>query len=231
MKTSKYITLSYLIFLFGGIIVLFLAAKLDPKANLTVKSLLETKALGSFSVVVAEPGVRLIIKHDSISKILGFHNEGTICKFPPYELRNDTLFFRSYPKSDFPWIQVDCNGIKSFQVKADASVRLDEFQGDTLKIKLDRATFICDFNNFSNVRDNNVVLSVVSKKSQIQLVRPNVKNLNVQLDHSILRTYNILIDTISGNLKNKSWLRIGDSKRVYKENFEVDATSTFNIPK
>lgn len=208
--------------------MLFLAAKLDPKADLTVKSLLETKALGSFSVVVAEPGVRLIIKHDSFSKILGFHNEGTICKFPPYELRNDTLFFRSYPKSDFPWIQVNCNGIKSFQVKADASVRLDEFQGDTLMIKLERATFNCNFNKDEK---KNFVLSVLSKESQIYLIRPNVKKLNIQLDHSIIWTYDTSIDTLSGNLKNKSWLRIGDSKRVYKENLEVDATSTFIIQK
>lgn len=222
MKTSNFISISYLIFLFGGIIVLFSAAKLNPKADLTVKSLLETKALGSFSVVVAEPGVRLIITHDSISKILAIHKERTLSKFPPYELRNDTLFFLPYPKSEFPWIEIRCDGIKSFSLKENSHIRLAEFQGDTLMIKLDRAIFIC---NFDQGEKKNFVLSVISKESQIQLHRPNVKKLNIQLDHSRMQTFGISIDTLSGNLKNKSWLWMNDFKRDDKESLDVDATS------
>ena len=228
MKISNYISISYLIFLFGGIIVLFSAAKLDPKADIKVRSFLETKALGSFSVVVAEPGVRLIIKHDSISKILGFYNEDTICKFPPYELRNDTLFFLSYPKPDFQWIQIGCNGIKSFLVKENANVRLDEFQGDTLMIKLERATFYC---NFDKDEKKNFVVSVISKESQIQFIKPDISKLNIQLNHTIMRAFFNSVDTLSGNLKNKSWLRVGNLKSVNKANLEVDATSHSNIPK
>ncbi len=222
MKTSNYISISYLIFLFGGIIALFSAAKLNPQADLPVKSLLETKALGSFSVVVAEPGVRLIIKHDSISKILGFHNEGNICKFPPYELRNDTVFFLSYPKSDFPWIQIGCNGVKSFLLKEKADLRLDEFQGDTLIIKLDKATFYCDFNKDEK---KNFVLSIISKESKIQLIKPDISKLNIQLDHSRMQIFDISIDTLSGKLQNKSWLWMNDFKRDYKESLDIDATS------
>jgi len=228
MKTSNYISISYLIFLFGGIIVLFSAAKLNPKAGYIVRSFMETKALGSFSVVVAEPGVRLIIKHDSISKILGFHNEGTICKFPPYELRNDTLFFLSYPQPDFQWIQVECNGIKTFLVKENASVRLDEFQGDTLMIKLERATFSCYFDKDEK---KNFVLSVISKESQIQLIKPDISKLNIQLNHTIMRAYSNSIGALSGSLKNKSWLRISKLKSVNKANLEVDATSASIIPR
>jgi len=232
MKTSNYISISYLILLFGGIIALFSAAKLNPKAGSEIRIFNEAKVLGRFSVAVAEPGVHLIITHDSISRILGpSHKEGTICKFPPYELRNDTLFFLSYLKSDFNTIQVWCNGIKSFHLKENAEVTLDGFQGDSLMVKLERATFNCDFNNFSNGRENNFVLTVVSKESLIYLRRPNVKKLNVELDHSIMRTYDIIIDTLSGNLKNKSWLGNFDSRKVKKENLEVDATSTSNIPK
>lgn len=222
MKTSNYISISYLIFLFGGIVVLFSAAKLDPKAKIEVKSILETKTLGSFSVLVAEPGVRLIITHDSISKILAIHNKGTISKLPPYELRNDTLFFLPYLKSDFPWIEIKCNGIKSFNLKENAHIRLAGYQGDTLMMKLEKATFIC---NFHKDIKQSFVLSVISKESQIQLHRPDVKKLNIQLDHSRIQTFGISIDTLSGNLKNKSWLWMNDFKRDDFEGLDVDATS------
>ena len=56
MKTSNYIIIAFFIFLFGGIFLLFLAAKIDPLGSYSQEFLSLEKPLENFSVTVAEAG-------------------------------------------------------------------------------------------------------------------------------------------------------------------------------
>ena len=61
MKTSNIIFISFLIFLFGGITLLFIGSKYyELEENLI--SVSQEKPLAPFSVVVAEPGANFSLK-------------------------------------------------------------------------------------------------------------------------------------------------------------------------
>ena len=91
MKTSNYIAISFLIFLFGGILLLFVGAK-NYEANEIASTLTQVQKTASFSVVVAEPGAYLVLKNGKEFSISQKYKKDNGPNFAPFEVRNDTLF-------------------------------------------------------------------------------------------------------------------------------------------
>lgn len=224
MKTSNYITVSYFFILFGGILVLFIAAKLDTKADVEVRSMLGVKELKHFSVVVTEAKEQLILKQSQKQELLTSYNEGDQAVYAPHELRNDTLFILKNPKSDYQFIQVHCSGIKSIVGKEESWIRIDECQGDTLMIKLEKARL---FYNPSNALNNVSLLSIYANQSDIQM-GIGVKNLIIQSNSTKFNGWNNSFKSVSASLNNYSSLFIGQTKQI---NLEADSTSTYTIQK
>ena len=93
MKTSNYILIAFFTFLFGGTFVLFLTAKIYNKTDNSITWTCEEKKLEPFSVVVAEPGADFSLQiecHDPIIRCAHPPKEASV--FPPFTVRNDTLF-------------------------------------------------------------------------------------------------------------------------------------------
>jgi len=133
MKTSKFISISYLIFLFGGIFVLFLAAKIHSNHEDAINWTWQEKALKSFSIVVAGPGAEFTLKDAQYPRIGLSFQKGDTCLFPSYGIRNDTLFVYSYSGKVKPKVlTIFCSGIKTIVGKENSTILMEQFRDDSL---------------------------------------------------------------------------------------------------
>ncbi|AOW08061.1 hypothetical protein [Flavobacterium gilvum] len=98
MKTSNYIFISFLIFLFSGITLLFVGAKYYRGTEHKGGFLTQEKPLQPFSVVVAETGANFILKNGPQNKIIQNYLKNSVPNFAPFLVRNDTLFVYSVKK-------------------------------------------------------------------------------------------------------------------------------------
>lgn len=227
MKTSNYISIAYLVFLFGGVFMLFLAAKIDPRGYYNQEFLSLEKPLDNFSVVIAEAGADIRLKSGQTSKISLQYPKGDTCSLPPFFVRNDTLFVSSYPeKEKQKTVEVECNGIKSIQGKEKSQVSIENFHTDTLSIKLSNAELDAYFDNAQ--RSTTLLFSILAEESKINLKGANIENLDVLLNKTKIRAWNNSIGSLSGTLTNQSEIQIHVMKKI---NLEVDSTSNYNLLK
>ena len=63
MKTSNIILISFLVFLFGGITLLYIGSRYYNDGNDKSNFITKVDKIDSFSVVVAEPGAYLVVKN------------------------------------------------------------------------------------------------------------------------------------------------------------------------
>lgn len=219
MKTSNYITIAYFIFLFGGVLTLFIAAKNNPEAGIEARSFLGTKELGHFSVVVNESTEMLILKHTERSRLLTTYNEGEPILFAPHEIRNDTLFILKDPKSNYQFVQVECSGAKSILSKAETTIRIDNSLSDTITIKLKKAKLF-----FLTSNDRTSLLTLIADQSEAQ-IHANIDNFRIQANQTTINGNNSF-SSVSGSLKNYSMF-VGRS--VNHISLDADSTSTYRL--
>lgn len=224
MKTSSYIILSFLVFLFGGIFVLFTAAKIhsinEPKVILTWQE----KPISPFSVVVAEPGAEVNVKYEQNSRIGLSLQKGDSCIYPPFEIRNDTLFVHPYVgKVKQRSVFVLGDGIKTIQGKENSTIWIKQFEGDTLVLKLNDAKlqFFPDKFNFKKF---SCIIS--ANRSTVEMGSVNFDQLDVNLNQTQMNTNSIKVSNFLGVLKDHSTLLLSDIKRI---NLESDSTSTYKL--
>lgn len=227
MKTSNYIAISFLIFLFGGIFILFLSARIDPRGSYHQEFFTQEKVLDNFSVIIAEQGAGIHLRYGQAPKMSIQYSKGDTCSLPPFTVRNDTLFVSSYSykKKQRP-VDVYCNGLKSIQEKNAAHVTIEkQFQADTLMVKLDNAEF-----SYYSEKDNpdRISLTLFADQSKVNIGETNFEKLEIQLNNTEMNVYNNSIGNLSGSIKNHSKLYIDTFRKI---NLEADSTSNYQFSK
>jgi hypothetical protein len=226
MKTSNKILLSFLIFLFGGIIALYVGSKCF--SDYYGSSNLETqeKSLASFSVVVAESGAIFYLRSEKENKIIQPYRKGTVAIFPAFTVRNDTLFVPSskqiqgLPKNYRIGSEICCIKIKSIITKENSNVTMHQFKADTLNITMNKSRLNWNFDNVS-------FLLIQAKDSDVYLGGKNLKKLAVKLDKTKLRAATkSRINNLSGSLMNGS---DGDFSYADSTRLEIDKTSSYSF--
>lgn len=224
MKISNYITLSFFTFLFGGIFVLFVAARIQYGDHSIGKWISQEKTLAPFSVVVAEPGSSFTLKMGD-PKIVSSSILDT-CFLPRYEVRNDTLVIYPYTDEKIKqYIDVYARNIHEIQGKENCDIRMQGIQDSSLLLNLDRARFTYDQD--PNARKCSSV-KLLASNSQVDIYYANFGKLDIQVNQTKINAWNNSIENISGTLENKSEVRVRVLKRV---NIEADSTSVYTINK
>ncbi len=225
MKTSNYISISFFVFLFGGVFLLFLSSKFHPWE--VAKPELETveESLGDFKVVVVTNHSNIRIRSSEHNKIVAYSRTADSLKKPVYLVRNDTLFINQTPSEISP--EIFCRKISSIVVADKSKVHLNKMPIDTLDIALSSGKFYC----VADKKKNSVRLLNVNADSDsyIQLNQMNIDALNINLDHANVNIQNTTIASLSGSLTNGS--KLNCYKSIGKMNLDVDLSSKYNLSK
>ena len=219
MKTSNYILFSFLIFLFGGILWLFVGAK-NYEANEKNATLTQVKKTAAFSIVVAEPGAYLVLKNGDENKISQKYKKLEKSNFASFEVRNDTLFVSATKlKFQGKWLtvpEVYCKNLKTIIAKENSNINLDNYSVDSLSVHLDKSYLHWQL-------DKSSYLKVVAQKSLLNIDGQSVGTLNLQLNETRLDMFlKSDINLINGNLTNHSKLYFNLNGRI---NLKVDSSS------
>ena len=226
MKTSNYIIIAFFVFLFGGVFVLFVSAKIHQRSS--VSGLWsEEKKLEPFSVVVAEAGANFHLRAAEFPRMQSFYEKPDSINFPKYGIRNDTLFVFANSGIKPPRLPHEIYGrnIKCIIAKENSFVSLQEFCADTLMLKLNNAAVDAFFDK---TKRQTTRLSVQATGSRLKLAGVRLENLDLQLNDSKLNAWDNSITVISGSLKDHSSLSVG---AITKISIEVDSTSTYQLNK
>lgn len=224
MKTSNYITLAFFTFLFGGIFVLFVGARIQYDGPNRAEMISKEKSIEPFSVVVAESGTVFTLKIGD-PKIVSSSYADT-CFLPRYEVRNDTLIL--FPFTDGKTnqhLEVYCKSIHEIQGKENSDIRMHGVQDSSLLVSLDKARF--SYNHDQNSRLGSTV-KLQASSSTVDIHSASFGRLDVQLNQTNVRAWDNSIESISGTMKNNSEINIQVLKSI---NLEADSTSTYNIHK
>jgi hypothetical protein len=232
MKTSNYIFSVFLIFLFGGILLLFIGAKFYKGVVNEDNSLTQEKPLNTFSVVVAETEAYFILKNGAQNKISQRYLKDLAPNFAPFTVRNDTLFVYSVKKEDsnkqehskggyFIIVpEISCQNVKSIVAKENSTVRMYNFQADTLRVDLNGTKLNSNFKKIASI-------FIEAKNSDINFEGENLEKLAVKLDKTQLRVRaKKRINNLSGSLKNQSDCSFSLSKNI---NLDADQTSVYSF--
>lgn len=198
MKTSKYISIAFVLFIFGAIFILFIDSKfhIDDKSEFTTVD----KKLELFSVIVAEKGARFHLHYNSDFKFQGtlFRNEETY-HFPDYNISNDTLRIFESNENIFP-IKIYCNSITSIIGKSESDIRLYKFQTDSLNIEITNGKINGTLGNYGVKK-----LSIkASQNSNIGFHQSKIEFLDITLSQSTSSIFNNDIIYLTAHLTNES---------------------------
>lgn len=225
MKTSNYIIIAFLIFLFGGILTLFVSAKLNPEASRSREYETLEKPSDPFSVIVANSGANLFVKKGEINKLAIYFRKGEAAIFPPYEVRNDTLFVGAFPESERRTsLHVFCTKVRSIEGKTNSEIAWEQFTGDSLFVKLDNARF----RHYSRTKTSSAALQIIANNSSVQLGDISIENLDIQLNKTEMNVWNSSVGELSGTLTESSKLSMGKMSKI---SLEVDPSSSYNLNK
>jgi len=224
MKTSNYIIISFSVVLFVGIFVLFTAAKIHSINEPKVIWTWQEKKLTPFSVVIAEPGADFSVQYEQNPKIGLSLQKGDTCIYPPFEIRNDTLFVHPYTVNvKQRSVIVFGAGIKTIQAKENSMIWLKQFRGDTLVVKLNKAVF----KHFPDIsQQNKFSLTLFAIESNIQLGSASIQSLEVHLSKTEMTGRGTSASNLTGVLNDHSTLSIGQMRKI---NLETDSTSTYQF--
>lgn len=227
MKTSNKIFIAFLIFIFGGIIWIFIISKYGKGYYDESNYKTQEKPISSFSVVVAEPSASFTLQNGKINTITIKHRKDATPHFAPFTVRNDTLFIATDKKGEFNGSRemiiptILCKNIKQIVAKENSFVQMDKFKIDTLGITMNKAIF-----NWWGIEQVGYV-RIKAKNSNVGLTIKNLKKIDLQLDETVLSITNeIGIKSVSGSLKNKS---SADFFMDGKVNLDIDKSSTSSI--
>lgn len=226
MKTSNKIFLSFLIFLFGGITLLFIGSKYYKGVNDTSDFKFKETKIAPFSVVVAEPGAFLVLKNGEEYKVSQRYKKDVVPDFAPFEVRNDTLFIAaSKSKISDKWFfvpEVYGKNVKHITAKEDSNVNINDYQVDSLFIRSTKALVDWKY-------DKAVFVAIDAKNSSINFNGNHIEEINAQFDNTqlyISSPYGVkkvtgsLINNseFQGGLNGKVEVSVDQSSRLYMRN-------------
>ncbi|WP_163407700.1 hypothetical protein [Flavobacterium ajazii] len=222
MKTSNIIISSFLIFLFGGILLLYIGSKYYKSYDDPAYFLGEEKPLYPFSVVVAEPGAVFHLVNGKENKIHQLYLPGTVPNIKSFKVRNDTLFVVSEEpkkgrlKHTRNVTEIVCTHIKSVVAKENSDIRIMKFRTDTLNIITDKSKLDWRF-------DKAMYALIQSKESSIHL-DGDLESANLKLDKTALYVNSKqAIKDVSGFLINDSFFDVAINGKI---RLDVDKTSS-----
>ena len=228
MKTSNYILISFFVFLFGGVFVLFLSSKIHQGGS-DRGLFAEEKRLESFSAVVAEPGANFYLRIGEYPRMLSYYEKPDSCSFPEYGIRNDTLFVfagkKNIKHSLRNKIDIYGNNIKSIVAKENSYMSLQQFAADTLFVRLNNAKLDAFFDK---TKSTTALFSIQAVESDISLTGANIGSIDIQLNKTKMHTWNNSIGSLSGSLKNDSHVTFGWLNKI---SLDVDSTSAYQLLK
>lgn len=230
MKTSNYIIIAFFTFLFGGVLALFVTAEFPQINNNDGKLFSKGKKLEPFSVIVAESGAHFQISTAENPHIESFYQLPDSCKFPPFAIRNDTLFVLAESTTNKQAFQdvIYCKDIKSIVAREHSNLDLRDFiitGKDTLIVKLNKAKV----NLFlQDVKNQNGELRIEAQESEVYINGSRLKTMDVHAENSKIYTWNSSIGHLSGTIKNYSEIK---ATVMGKISVAVDSTSLINIHK
>jgi len=226
MKTSRYIHLTILVFIFGATLTLFINAK-----NHEEKSLKKPKAnskylkLPLFSVIVAQENTKIkISKSISNFVICIAPNNEVIPKnysFDNFLVKNDTLFVTKTDEKYDTHISVE--NVKSIIGLENSKIKLNDFYADSLQIDLTKSRLTghlkADSINYFSLN--------AKKQSYVNINRPariiRIDNVTKK-EKVIIENANLKNATI--NLKNITKLWMPKPKNV---TIKTDSLSSYNL--
>lgn len=225
MKTSNYITISFFVFLFGGIFVLFLAAKIDPRGSYHHGRSTQEKALDNFSVVVAESDANIRLSSGESSKMVLNYSKEDSCSFPTYRVKDDTLFVDSNPpRNKYYQTEILCKQINSIEGKAKSKINVEEFKFDSLLVRLNKTDF-----RYIGVKNSvGFSLKLIANDSYVNIGGAAINNLDMNINHTQMDGWGNRIKNLSGKLNEKS--RVSMDK-IGKISLESDSTSSYRLEK
>jgi hypothetical protein len=227
MKTSNYITITFFVFLFGSIFLLYVSMKFEIGKTSGFEITSEEFRLDDFSVVVAENKSSFELKAGKQSGLkLIFFTEDSIQGHPTYKVKNDTLYMDA-KTSTAVGINVTCKKIESLILSKNAHARLINLPFDTLKVNLNNARV-----NASSDKVNEQIsfLDIQSANNcQATFRNYHIGNLNVSLNQSTVMLQGSKVEKLTGTLRNKSDLRAYRS--IGKINLDVDVSSKYYLNK
>jgi hypothetical protein len=222
MKTSNKIFISFLIFLFSGIIALYIGSKYYGNYNNPTNFVDKKTMLSPFSVVVAEEDADFYLNSGKENSITHSHLKGTLPNTDFFQVRNDTLFISSVKlkKGQVVLPLISCVKVKSIITKENSFVRMEKFQADTLNITMKKSQLDWRF-------DKVAFVSLQAKDSDIYLEGEKLEKLVVKLDKTKLNApIKKRVENLSGSLKNTSDCTFYLSNKII---LDVDKTSTYNF--
>lgn len=221
MKTSNYIIIFYLVLLFSGVLALFVAARFNPQKNTEIDSFIVGEALNHFSVVVTESETMLIHRYGLQPEIFTSFDEGVPAGIALHEVRNDTLFIFNNPKSKPQFIQVQCPEIKSIIGKGKSKIRIDDYRGDSLTLKLEESELM----DISANDENRISVLTLTADLSYVTMGAGIDKLEIDANRSYIKAYNNTIKSVTCSLKNYSRLELHRSSSL--DSVNVDSTSFF----
>lgn len=222
MKTSNKIVIAFIIFLFSGIIALYIGSKYYVEYYDTHNFVEQVKPLPPFSVVVAEPDAQIHLRNGCEKKIVQSFFKTAQPRFAPFVVRNDTLFVfavqrdrNKLPRAQF-MVNVFCKDVKRFVFKENSLVFLSSYQVDSLFVKMNDAELACQNNNSNYIK-------LIAKNSRINFDCEKLNVMVVELDKSQLELKSKnKINSISGTVKNDSDVKFSMDGKL---NLDVDKSS------
>ncbi|POY40580.1 hypothetical protein C3L50_03535 [Flavobacterium alvei] len=222
MKTSNKIFIAFLIFLFSGIIALYIGSKYYVEYYDTHNFIEQVKPLPPFSVVVAESDAQIHLINGSERKIVQSFFKTKQPRFSSFVVRNDTLFVfgvkrdrNKLPRAKF-MANVFCENVKHFVAKENSLVFLSGYQVDSLFVKMNDAELVCQNNNSNYIK-------LIAKNSRINFDCEKLNAMVVELDKSQLELKSKnKINSISGTVKNDSDVKFSMDGKL---NLDVDKSS------
>lgn len=226
MKTSNKIFLSFLIFLFSGIIALYLGSKYYLSDYDTTKFISQEKSLPPFSVIVSETNTSITIENSLKRKLKQICFKESKPKFASFEVRNDTLFVKAamidpnkLPATSFA-VVISCDNVNHFIAKDRSQVNFTNYQVDSLFVKMDNTDLIYKDNNSKYIK-------MIARNSRANFTCTKLKSMILKLENTELDvTSKMGGNNIFGTIKKNSNVQLFLAGNI---KVEVDQSSRLNI--
>ncbi len=224
MKTSKYILIGFLIFIFGSTLILNITSKLhlQDKEYMSAKYSRVEEKLKKFSVIVAEKGAKFYLVPDSVFKIEASLSENdSSYYFPVYIVEHDTLYIQA---SNYKHIrpEIHCNSITTIIGKSKNRIDFNHFAADSLLLEINNGWV---YGSFSDKWIINLRIKATNN-SNINFNKSKIDYLELTLYQSRARVYNKGVKMINAKLFNKSDLF---ASADFKLSLQSDSTSKYRI--
>ncbi|MEN8122682.1 MAG: hypothetical protein ABFS35_20240 [Bacteroidota bacterium] len=220
MKTSKYILIAFLIFIFGGLLSLYIFSKLHKEKHLEFTKVEEK--LNNFSVIVAEEGAGFYLVPDSVFKIGAslFENDSSF-HFPVYIVENDTLYIQAL-NYKYSRLKINCNSVNTIIGKSKNRIDFNHFAADSLMIEINNGEM---YGSFSEKGVKNLRIKATDN-SNINFNNSKIENIELTLYQSRASLYNNDVKTLDAKLFNKSNLFGMVVSKLY---LQTDSTSNYRV--